>query len=1344
MKKFYVLFLILVSVCSFAQVQIGTDTNQFQDGPFDPSNVYSYSQSIYLASEINATGNITELQWYFSGTTLLPNSQDLTIYLGHTTKTEFASTSDWELLANLTQVYTGGIDVSGGEGWVTITFDTPFVYNGSDHLIVAVDENMSGSDNFADDFYNSPVSQPRTITYRSFSTNPDPAAPLNANAGTDSYVPNIILGGIMQTCPIPSDGFAISSTTTTASLDWTIGGSETQWDIEVVEAGFAPTGTPTDSGISKPYSATLLTVNTGYEFYVRADCTGGDLSAWNGPFSFRTGCDVIDDFTENFESMPDELETPYCWNTIVTTTGSAPTTKVNSSSFSAYEGDNYYEISSLNNDDMVYLVSPESTTIADGTQRVEFAAKSSFLGSDTITLKVGLMTDANDEGTFVELSSFDLTDSSENNNNYSLYAINIPLNATYHYLAFMAETSASGNKIVYLDDIVITAQPSCYELLDVTASNITDTSFDLNLVLDTQTQTEWELTVKQTGMEYDPALETPIVATSLTTNITTDSDTNAIVPNSPYFVYARANCDAAGSDGSGFSVWFGPFEMRSGCAAIIDDFSENFDSLPDDLETPYCWNTITATTGTAPTIKVNTSASQAYSPDNYYEMQLSNDDTVYLVSPESSIISDGTHRVEFAAKVNSTGSDVTNLKVGLMSDPNDEGTYIELNSFELTNLSSNTANYSLYYVNVPSSATHNHLVFKPETTSNFNKTVYLDDIVITTQPACLDVLDITATNITDTSFDLNLTTDIQVQTEWELVVVQTNLNFNPELETPIVTSSLTTNITLDSDGAAIIPNSPYRIFVKANCDAAGSDGSGYSAWYGPYDIRTACAPLNNGFTENFDSYANGDFPFCWNKITNSTGSPLLQVSSFAAYAVSGSNTIIMNAGNDANADILLILPQNTVANDGSHRLEFYAKKSNANTDANMIVGTMSDPTNESTFAEITSVPILTGGTTGENVLYFVDLPASTDEYVVLKHGVGAAASIAFYIDDVTITDQPACTEVYNIEAENITANSVEVSWEFIAGQTDWEYVVQAAGTGEPASGTPTTTNTSNADFNSLTANTEYEIYVRANCDTDGFSPWVGPASFTTLCLAESGTYSFGFEGNINNDEITPCWSSLIDPASTSPYVRYSTLQAQEGLISVRMYSGNDETSGIFLISPMLSDFDNTKQIVFQVYDDNNGSLEVGTMSDPANASTYTTYQTFLDADMTDDVWDEKTVTFDGYSGTDNYIVFKYNAATTFNSLYIDNFVYEDNPSLSTSDFDFNNKVKIFPNPVKNILSVKGQNIKAIKILTVNGRIVLSQISDLNTVDVSGLSSGMYFINIETNNGSRVVKKFIKN
>ncbi|AEH00329.1 T9SS-dependent choice-of-anchor J family protein [Lacinutrix sp. 5H-3-7-4] len=880
----------------------------------------------------------------------------------------------------------------------------------------------------------------------------------------------------------------------------------------------------------------------------------------------------------------------------------------------------------------------------------------------------------------------------------------------------------------YRPNIEIDFTPiTCYPPSNIVLSNFSENTVDVNWA---STATQWDYVVQVSGTGNPDAATPENVSSS---SITVNNLTN----NTEYELYLRSNCDT-----DGVSDWIGPIVFRTACG-VVNDFSENFDSMPDELETPYCWTTIATSTGTAPNIKVNTSASQAYSPDNYYEMQLNNDDSVYLISPESLIIADGMHRIEFAAKVNSVTGSETTMNIGLMSDPTDENTYVELSSITLSNSSSNTNNYSFHYVNIPLNASANHLVFKPETNSSSNKIVYLDDVVVTTQPSCFEVLDVEATSITDVSFNLNITPDIQTQTEWELVVVQTDLNFNPALETPIVVNALTTNITTDSDGAAIIPDSPYRVFVRANCDAAGSDGTGYSSWFGPYDTRTACAPLSANFLENFDSYSNGDFPFCWSKNITSTGSPTLQVSTFASYAVSGSSSILMNTGNDANANVLLILPQNTIANDGAHRLEFYARKSNANTAASIIVGSMSDPLDATTFSEITEVPITSGGSTGEIIQYYVNLPASSNEYVVLKHAAGAAASIAFYIDDVEITDQPACPEVFSVSAENITASSVEVSWDFIPGQTAWEYIVQAAGTGEPVSGTSTTTNTLNNDFNSLSANTLYEIYVRADCDLDGFSNWVGPVNFITACVPESGDFSTSFEGFSSNEEIQPCWSSLIDPVSTSPYVRYSAVQSQEGTMSVRFYSGNNASAGIFLISPMLADFDNTKQITFQVYDDYNGGLEVGTMSDPTDASTFTAYQTYFDADMTDDAWDEKTITFDMYSGTDNYIAFKYIPASTFDYLYIDSFNYENNPSLGINTYDFNESISIYPNPVKNTLNINGNNITSVEIYSVNGKKVLAKTLNGNAIDVSVLKSGLYFINIKGNQGEVKVEKFIK-
>jgi subtilisin-like proprotein convertase family protein len=92
-------------------------------------------------------------------------------------------------------------------------------------------------------------------------------------------------------CPDPTVLTVANITTTSADLGWTENGTASTWDIESGITGFAPTGTPTVTGTTtNPHNLTLLTANTTYDFYVRADCGSvNGTSAWVGPFTFFTG-----------------------------------------------------------------------------------------------------------------------------------------------------------------------------------------------------------------------------------------------------------------------------------------------------------------------------------------------------------------------------------------------------------------------------------------------------------------------------------------------------------------------------------------------------------------------------------------------------------------------------------------------------------------------------------------------------------------------------------------------------------------------------------------------------------------------------------------------------------------------------------------------------------------------------------------------------------------------------------------------------------------------------------------------------------------------------------------------
>jgi hypothetical protein len=87
-------------------------------------------------------------------------------------------------------------------------------------------------------------------------------------------------------------------------------------------------------------------------------------------------------------------------------------------------------------------------------------------------------------------------------------------------------------------------------------------------------------------------------------------------------------------------------------------------------------------------------------------------------------------------------------------------------------------------------------------------------------------------------------------------------------------------------------------------------------------------------------------------------------------------------------------------------------------------------------------------------------------------------------------------------------------------------------------------------------------------------------------------------------------------------------------------------------------------------------------------------------------------------------------------------------SLSVKNENFKTALKIYPNPVENILNVQFNKIVEtgnIKLVDMAGKVVMNNTvdnSNIVTLDVSTLGSGIYFLKTETNN-IVTTKKFIK-
>ena len=90
-------------------------------------------------------------------------------------------------------------------------------------------------------------------------------------------------------CPQPSGIFVTNVTTTSATVGWTSGCTETSWNVYVTTAGGpAPTTIATYYNVGNPFVVNGLTPGTSYDFYVSADCLTNGTSLWTGAYLFTT------------------------------------------------------------------------------------------------------------------------------------------------------------------------------------------------------------------------------------------------------------------------------------------------------------------------------------------------------------------------------------------------------------------------------------------------------------------------------------------------------------------------------------------------------------------------------------------------------------------------------------------------------------------------------------------------------------------------------------------------------------------------------------------------------------------------------------------------------------------------------------------------------------------------------------------------------------------------------------------------------------------------------------------------------------------------------------------------
>ena len=187
------------------ELVIGDGTYQTSVAPFRNSYCNSWVEAIYPLNEIgNQAFTINSIAYNCAtvGVTQMTLS-NVYVYIGETTRSEIASSSDWTPESDLTLVYSGSDIVIGEEEWETFVLDTPYEFSGTKNLVIAVGK-ASAQYNNAVKWYYVPTDN-NSIMYINDDYNAS-FANYPTNNGSASYQrPNVKLGYSNATTPDPVD-----------------------------------------------------------------------------------------------------------------------------------------------------------------------------------------------------------------------------------------------------------------------------------------------------------------------------------------------------------------------------------------------------------------------------------------------------------------------------------------------------------------------------------------------------------------------------------------------------------------------------------------------------------------------------------------------------------------------------------------------------------------------------------------------------------------------------------------------------------------------------------------------------------------------------------------------------------------------------------------------------------------------------------------------------------------------------------------------------------------------------------------------------------------------------------
>lgn len=445
------------------------------------------------------------------------------------------------------------------------------------------------------------------------------------------------------------------------------------------------------------------------------------------------------------------------------------------------------------------------------------------------------------------------------------------------------------------------------------------------------------------------------------------------------------------------------------------------------------------------------------------------------------------------------------------------------------------------------------------------------------------------------------------------------------------------------------PDQTYQIRVSHQC--------GDSLYATVKTVHTPCLPQSLPFSETFASWPTGNqnyMPSCWHKGSNSNSN-----SPYGAYFqhMGDYRSLLFNYTNGNASDgyyTYVVLPKMEAPVD-TLLLSFYMFIEYDSYNPNLRVGVVSNPSDMSTFHE---VGVATQGQFGQWELHQFTFSGTEDGYITLLSPSTGYATL--YVENIEVDYYNPCQPPLGITLDSVVLHNAYLSW---TDNGSVSYQVQYGPVGfTPGSGTMVNTTTNHVTLTNLPFDTQYDVYLRGNCDGVHISNWNGPFHFTSGCNTINSLPYFEDFNSFGTGMFPPpdCWGHGSDYNSSYPQVN-SGLNYGTGSGSALYFLNNDYYNvGRYTYAnlPALSSSVaavNQTQLHFYAKSLTPGGpypLVVGVCDFSADLTTFVPVDTIW---TYHNEWLPYDVYLENYSGTGRYITFLQYCfpQTTGNSLCID-------------------------------------------------------------------------------------------